>query len=414
VTQGAAATGGAALLLFGTRSASALALFAVNVYLADRLGPDAFGQYSFVVAFVAFVCLFLDFGYFASAAKLLVETGSECERQRQLGAVLVLALAASGLLVVLVAAAGLVAEPLLSAPVASLLVAVSLVAPGKLAPIVMEQVLRAVGRPNLLALWTAAQVGFFVAGLAVAEAFGRLDALAASVAVLAAALAATGLVVARLGPRFRGLGEVLGRIHGEQRTFGQALYVGRTVNLASYRSDVLLLAHFRTAADVGMYNLAMSMASFVMFFAQAVTAHRFRDLGLGRPIPAETQRLNVAGIAVVAVGSLLGGVTVVQGYLGPAYAPVQTLLVPSLIAIACQAAYQPYNAWLLANGRGTELQRFLMLMGGVNLALNVILIPTAGAFGAAVASALGMGGYLVLAGRAYRRLQRAGAPEAGA
>ena len=74
-----------------------------------------------------------------------------------------------------------------------------------------------------------------------------------------------------------------------------------------------------------------------------------------------------------------------------------------LVAAACQAAYQPYNSWMLANGFGGELMRFLFVVAGVNIVANLTLIPTAGGPGAAIASALGTGAYLILSARIYRR-----------
>lgn len=65
------------LSLFAARASAALASFMANVYLARALGPHEFGRYSLVLAILTFSSLFVDFGYFASGARLLASTDNE-------------------------------------------------------------------------------------------------------------------------------------------------------------------------------------------------------------------------------------------------------------------------------------------------------------------------------------------------
>jgi O-antigen/teichoic acid export membrane protein len=138
-------------------------------------------------------------------------------------------------------------------------------------------------------------------------------------------------------------------------------------------------------------------------FGQSVAAAGFTEFAHRRPISPHLLRRNSVGILMTSLVVLTGGELVVLAYLGPAYAPVALLLVLSVIACACQAAYQPYNSWLLANGSGVDLKRFLYVVAGINIVANVTLIPALGAAGAAVASGIGMLAYFVLAARIYRQ-----------
>jgi O-antigen/teichoic acid export membrane protein len=393
------------VVLFAARSAAAALTFATNLYLARRLGPDGYGAYAFVIAFVTFVSLFLDVGYFASGAKLLAESEDEGDRRGYVGALAAVGLAHAIPLTLLVAAGGAAIGGVNAGQFASILLAVAVLAPAKLAGALIEQVLKGGGRPGLLAAWTASGAILFTTGVALADRLGRLDPLTACAALLGSGLVATAGVVAVLRPRWCGIRERLARLRAEHRAFGRPLYLGRVVNVASYRTDALLLGLARGPVEVASYSLAMSMAGFVVFFSQSLTAHRFRDLASMRPIPRDAVTVNLLGILVVGAASAVIGELLVHGYLGPAYGSVAWLLAPALLAAGCQAAYQPYNAWLLANGRGRELRRFLLVTGAVNLGANVALIPVAGAPGAALASILGMATYLTLARQAYRRLQ---------
>jgi O-antigen/teichoic acid export membrane protein len=206
-----------------------------------------------------------------------------------------------------------------------------------------------------------------------------------------------------LRPSWKNAFSRLREIADEQRRFGRPLYVGKVANLASYNTDRLLLGWFRDAQAVGYYSLAMSIGGPVAMFAQSVAASHFKEFAHRRPIPSRLLRWNTLGTLLVSLAVLVAGNLVVLVYLGPGYSAVAVLLVVALIAIGFQAAYQPYNSWLLANGFGSELRNFLLVVAAINLAANLVLIPAAGAMGAALASAVGTGAYLVLAARIYRQ-----------
>jgi O-antigen/teichoic acid export membrane protein len=396
------------LSLFAARASAALVSFAANVYLAGVLGPDEFGRYSFALAILTFAGFFMDSGYFASGARLIAGAQDDELKRGYAGVLMAIGTVTSVLYVGVIVALGLIVDHVFPDRVGSILLAVALLAPAMVAPLVLDQTLKASGRVHLLSAWQTMPRGLFLVAILGAGAAGRLNALTALALSLLASFVTAVLVSIIARPRFRDLVPRLREVATEQRRFGRHLFVGRLANLASYSTDKLLLGFFRGAQAVGYYSLAMNFASLVAMFAQSVAAASFTEFANRRPISARVLRSNALGIAATSVAVLVVGNLVVFLYLGQSYRVVALLLVLSLIAATCQAAYQPYNSWLLANGFGADLKRFLLVVAGVNVLANLVLIPPAGASGAAIASAVGTGAYLIFATRVYRRKVLAG------
>jgi O-antigen/teichoic acid export membrane protein len=396
-------TGASSLSLFAYRAAAALAAFSANLYLASVLGPEEFGRYALALAFLTFSSFFMDFGYFASGAALLADTRDQDLRSGYAGALIVLGAATSMLFVGIVIALGLTVDLIFPDQVGSLLVVTALAAPALVAPLFVDQILKASARVHLLGAWQALPRAIFLGAIVAGGALGQLTALVALASYLLAGIVGAVIVLVAVRPQLKALRPRLDEIVAAQRSFGRDLYVGKLANLASYNSDRLLLGYFRDAQAVGHYSLAISFAGLVTMFGQSVAAAAFTTFAQRRPISAALLKWNAFGIVVTGAIVLSVGELVIFRFLGPAFAPVATLLVFCLLANAAQAAYQPYNSWLLVNALGVDLKRLLLTVAAINLVANVTLIPIAGATGAALASIIGMTAYLLTAIAIYRQ-----------
>lgn len=395
--------GAGSLSLFGARASAALASFLANIYLAKVLGADDFGKYALTIAILTYSSAFVDVGHFASGARLLASTDDEGLKRGYAGSLIAIGAAISALFIGVVLALTLVVDRVFVPGLGAILRTVALLAPAMVAPFVLDQVLKALGRTHILAAWQTLPRVLFLTAVVAAEALGGLSPLVATALFLLAALIPAVVVSFAIRPSMTGLIPHLRDIAAEHRRFGRDLYAGKLANLASYNSDKLLLGFFRDARDVGFYSLAMSFGGLVTMFGQSMAAASFREFAHRRPIPERLLKSNSIGIVLIAAAALGAGLVVILLYLGSAYAAVAPLLLLSVIACGFQATYQPYNSWLLANGLGPELRRFLFQVAAINLAVNLALIPTAGAIGATIASCIGMAAYFVLALRVYRQ-----------
>lgn len=388
------------VILFGGRSLATAISFGLNLYLAKALGPTAYGTYAFAIGVLTFLGVFFDLGFFAAAARLIASSSHE-EQRELVGASYALGLIFSAIFALLVFVSSQVVDHVFQVKAGHVLLAIAIWSPAMIAPYLFEQTLKASGKLVLLSIWTVASKVLFMLILLWIVARPGLSSQSAAVAQMAAGVVAAVIVLVADPGRLRSWRAKLREVQAEQHRFGRPLYVGKIAHLGSYHTDKLLLAYFATAKEVGWYMFAMGIAGFVSMFAQSVAASAFRGFSGKQPIADELRRWNTIGILIGSVAIVIVASTVMLFYLGPEYRLVPIVLIPAVVATGFQAAFQPYNSWLLANGMGLVLRKLLFIVGSVNVVANLLLIPPFGMYGAAVASVFGMAAYWYLARRAY-------------
>lgn len=190
---------------------------------------------------------------------------------------------------------------------------------------------------------------------------------------------------------------------------GLPFYPGSLTQFFGYRIDVYLLAWLlaEPSAPLGYYSLAVSMAELMFFFPNAVSTFFFPHVaGLSPEASARQVPLvsRVTLILTIVVGLVLAPVATLAIFLvlpafGPSLAPLFILL-PGVVAVSISKVLGGYVSGLGRSG----LNSFVNIVTVVsNVALNIVLIPTYGIVGAALASlvsySLSSAMYSVIAGR---------------
>jgi O-antigen/teichoic acid export membrane protein len=189
----------------------------------------------------------------------------------------------------------------------------------------------------------------------------------------------------------------------------------QVVNLVSYRMELFVLDHYEGATGVGVYSIAMQSVESIWLVAGAMAT------SITAPVLRETDaaaarlvgRQAVKGLlytAAVAVGVAAAAPFVIPLVFGHAYekaALALALLVPGVVA------YAPVNVLVvfisIRAGR-PRLSLWVSVVGlVVTTVMSLVLIPSYGVSGAAVASAIG---YAAGAGAAWITFSRLVAAEA--
>ena len=381
-------------LFLANLAGSGLSL-ATALVLADRLGADGYGAYASALAVLMYIAIFADFGLLATCARLLAGAAGD-ESRRLEGVAWRVFLGGCLVMSALTLAVGLSADSLFPRDVSSALLASAPLAGAALGGYFLEQLLKAVGRTGLLALTTVLSRSLLL-GLALVVTGPRV----ALIAFLVSALFAVLVVAAVMRPMGTRLGAGTAAVREGHRTFGLALSAGRVPSLLAYRLDVVLLAALVPLREVASYALTLSIMNVVVVLSQSAVTTRFRSFH-GTALPGAFVRRTAIASAALALIVVGVGMLLVHGVLDDDYDQMSVLLPLVAVASLLQAGYQPFNAWLLANGRGRRLRNLLLTVAAVNLLANLALIPAFGAVGAAVASIAGNGTYLLMAHRAYR------------
>lgn len=234
---------------------------------------------------------------------------------------------------------------------------------------------------------------------------GRLDGGAWSVAWLSVQLL-TGAVMCfavlglawRLRPPRRGTAS-LSDLRSDASAMG-ALHIGVCAQMLTYRLDQILIARFAGTGPLGVYALAVAALEFAqagaVVRAQRILVDRDRDESAPDRTALIVRAALPVALAAIAALALLGLVRseYSDGWL------YGLLLLPGAMAVA---AGKTWSALLLKQQgeRATTLVAVTTMC--VAVALYFLLIPVAGAFGAAVASSAA---YLVYGTRTRLSLRR--------
>jgi O-antigen/teichoic acid export membrane protein len=181
---------------------------------------------------------------------------------------------------------------------------------------------------------------------------------------------------------------------------GRAAAVGDVANILSYRLDVLLLGLIAGSASVGVYSLAVQILEPIWIVATAASNGlliRLRHLPRHAWIAATYESMP----AVVGVTALAGGLAVVLvpvaiAVTGSSFAGAQVAAVALLPGIVALAVSKILAAYQVASGR-LGLSSAVATTAVVCTTIgDLVLMPSLGALGAAIASSVGYGVSMVL------------------
>ena len=394
------------MLLAGTAAAKGLVLISTLV-LTRRLGPEGFGLYSLVFAYLAFFELVPDAGLDSILVRDLARKPAELPRR--LGDALLL----RGFLTALAVPAAAALFPLISgAPGGAVLVLLGGAA-----------LLSSNRRPSLRSLLEAPYrsalrmglptlLGVFVEGLHLALLLIWLPKGGVSAAVSAQALASLPFFLVLAAIPARG---VRPRLRPDRARLGALLHTASpllamlAVNVVLARADVVMLEVLRGTRDVGLYaapvriveiaNLLpiLLMTSVYPLFA---ASHPHDPVRIDKLLRGSLRVLATVIVPLAAAEIVFAG-PLVEKLFGPSFSESS----PVLVVLALSEIFVMTDIVLTARFLSTGAERLNLVLVALAAVANVVgnlwIIPRQGAHGAALAT---LGAYVlrVFAGVLFR------------
>lgn len=173
------------------------------------------------------------------------------------------------------------------------------------------------------------------------------------------------------------------------RAYGLRVQGASVSRLLARRFDVLVLSLFASAGVVGQYAVAQSLAELPLLVPQALGLAHSPQIIAGESEPQDTQRLiRVNGTVGLGCTLVLAAAApwLVPLAFGDAFEPAVVpleILMPGVWMFACG---EFVSHVLAARGRPGTASLLSALQAGLTVALDLVLVPTHGIHGAAVAS----------------------------
>lgn len=394
--------------------------FGLAVLLARALGPAGYGVYAYVFALVSLLAVPAERGL----PHLVVRETARALFRAQWGlmrgvwrwAALAAGVLSLAVVVLGSAAAWSLAGRLTDAQLATVawgLALVPLIALGNLAGaalrglggVLLGQLPEHLLRPAGFLLSAAAVLYWGRGGLTPDEAMG-LHAAAA-----AAALGAGAWLLARRRPE--PLAHAATPQYQARRWSAAAVPLALIagMHLVHQQTDILILGLFTDSERVGIYRVAAQAAAVVGFGLQAinmVVAPQFARLHaagdtarLQRLVTSSARVILLLTLPAVLLLALLGG-PVIRFVFGAEYAAGHVALAILAAGQLCSAAFGSVAFLLNMTGYERDTARGLALAVAANVVLNLLLIPSLGMEGAALATAVTLASWNLLLWRATR------------
>jgi O-antigen/teichoic acid export membrane protein len=406
----------------GIRAAHGVLGFLTAIVLAKMLGPSGYGTYAFVMALVGFVTIPSELGVPGLAVREVAASNARKDwgymrgfiiRSHQMIGLMSAVLATFGATALLIWGRNL--DPIKASCMWLALLLIPLVSLGSLRgamlrglrKVVLGQLPEQVIRPASLLLLILV---LHLAGHGFETAVSVM-----SVQIISVAIAfACGLVLfvrnrpeelATAVPHFKSSAAWL----HSSIPFG----LSAAMQLINGRTDVLVLGMFRDDAEIGVYRVAVQLATLIIFAQQTVNAIQGPHVAhlyaagdtkkLQKMITKSSRAIFMFSLSIVILLVLLGE-PIIRIAFGPQYAgaywPLVILSVGQLVNASTGAVANVLNM----TGHERDTTRIILVGAVLNVALNFMLTPVLGMIGAAVATASGLITWnLLMWHRAYKR-----------
>lgn len=377
--------------------------FAAVAIVARELGPGGFGIFSVVLSLVSLFVLFSDFGAITGTARLIAEGD-----KRQSDVIL----HGAGLIVSLTLVVSLVffffssqISEILKSPIfrESVILVVGLLLVRILYKY-QRKVFEALGRMDVFSRadtvlgplpWIVPlAIVVLVSGTAVGALFGRLVGYATVVAALSLILLGH-LAKSHYAPSSKSIDTTIIR---RIATYSPAMLATALSLYIFSESDILLVQFFLGSEQVGIYSLAVKLVAVLQVPATAigasVAAYFVGEAGESGPQESEmsgpvfllTAKYVLALYLPTMLGLLMVGNELIISVFGPEYASsviIVLVYLPVLLAKSFGTIYSRALDYLGYAGRRAVM---VSVSAGLNIGLNLLLIPRYGIIGAAVAT----------------------------
>lgn len=362
--------------------------FCVNIILATQLGVYGFGTYSFAYSVLSFVGLFMEFGLYSTAAKLLADNMDEKRERVLLGSIIIVYIIVNALFSAIIYVISFFIDDFFSDKIGALLKAVCFSGYAYTAPFFMEWVLKGCNRIKLLSFYLVLNKCLYLLLLVAID----INAALTPQNILHAYGISCGIAIficySRLKPLFVQCKDGMTFIINMNKKYGWPLFWGRIVDVGSVNLNRLLIAFFIDAKTVGLYNLAIAFVSVVSVFGRSIGITKFKTFAKEKFVHRDVFR-SIYMVTIVSMLLVICVACMTVLYMGKEYYSVVPYLLITIWGTGAQSLYTPYNFWLNSHGYMYDLRNASFKLCILNSVLGIMFTYLFSAYGTAMVFTIG-------------------------
>jgi len=350
------------------------------------LGPIDYGILAFILALIAFISLFFEFGFFSAGARRLALANTEKEERSLIGGLLVITIGIALSFSLSIFIFSFFVDSIFKTEIGGILRIISILVAIYPFQYMLHQVCQGANRIEKMSAYNVMPTTWYLMGALIIITFFKLTVFIALLLSLSGVIFATVLIISSLKPNFYDLKQNIALIWKETKEYGFHVYLGRVAGMATFDSDRMLISFFVNTTSVGFYSLAMTLTTPMVLLPRSLATSLFKNFAQRDQIPKKVIYFNFLFLLSCSIALILLGEYIVTLLFSEKFIPVVPLILPLAVANLFRGMIQPYNMFLGAKGEGKALRNTAFILTGCNLVGNFTLIPFYGALGAAYAS----------------------------
>ncbi|MBU2586326.1 MAG: oligosaccharide flippase family protein [Bacteroidetes bacterium] len=354
------------------------------------LSQSEFGTLNFYIQVITFLALIFEFGYFTAGSRLIAIQKDYQEERKIIGALIVIGLMiVSGFALTLFFASFFI-DGLFDSNIQFFLL-IGLV-PSAAFPFqyLMQLVFQGSNEVIKLSFYNVLPRLFYFAMIGVAVLTNTFNLTFTAFAYVLSMFVITVLILFMSRPAFKEFKKYFALIKKETKEYGFQVYTGRVAGMMGYQSNILLIQYFVKEIHVANYALVNFFTSPISMFSRSLCTSLFKGFANQNVIPQRVFRVNYIWLLGASIIYLLIGGIALEFLFSNKYTNAVPIILPMVAANFFMGAFQPYNFFLSAKGKGKYLRNTAIVLTVSTLFFNLMLIPSYGALGAAYATLISL------------------------
>jgi len=352
------------------------------------LGPEGYGILAFFSAITSFTVLFFRFGFF-SASGLLIAQAKEERKERELtGASIIIAFLIGISYSFFILILSLFVDDIFNTNIGWILRYTSFMLIALPFTFLIPQVGRGMNKIERISLFNVIPKVVYLLGALMLLKIIQIEPFHFILLSIFSTIVSVFVVMRSFHPLFNNIRENLKEIWKKNKEYGFHLYLGQIADQSTYQLDRIFITYFVNTTQLGFYSLAMTITAPMVGLSSALSMSLFKGFVDMEKIPKKVIYYNFLWLAACVAGLTIFGKFIVILLFTEKFLPTAPLILPLALASFFQGMYQPYGMFFESKGKGKWIRNNSYITSLINLVGNIILIPTFGAYGAAIASAL--------------------------
>ncbi|MCX8056409.1 MAG: oligosaccharide flippase family protein, partial [Ignavibacteria bacterium] len=321
------------------------------------LTKTEFGTLNFYIQVLTFVALIFEFGYFTAGSRLIaIERDYQKEREL-IGTLYILGLIISLAYIFTLLLISFFVDDIFKSNV-KFLILIGLI-PSLAFPFqfLVQLVFQGSNEVLKLSLYTLLPRLLYFVFIGVAYLINLFNLISTSLLYVLSFFIATIVTVIISKPSLKNFQIHLKEIVRETKEYGFKVYIGRVTGMIGYQSNVLLIQFFAKEIEVANYSLINFFTTPISVFSRSLCTSLFKGFAHLEKIPSRVFKINFIWLAVVSLIYLLIGGFIIEFLFSKKYSEAIPLILPMVIANFFMGAFQPYNFFLTAKGKGNYILR---------------------------------------------------------